>query len=165
MTSSSPFVLDANVFIEASIRYYAFDIVPAFWVCLEEHGKLDKIFTIDRIAVEIKEDGPLKAWMHDEFAGFIRESNTPETLAHYAELMQWAQEQPFTDAAKAEFAEVADAWLVAHAKAVGATVVTHETFDAKCRRRVKIPNACRVLDVPCVDTFAMLRSLGVKLSK
>lgn len=30
MTSSTVYVLDANVFIEAARRYYAFDIAPVF---------------------------------------------------------------------------------------------------------------------------------------
>lgn len=32
MTASCAFVLDANVFIEAHRRYYAFDIAPFFWM-------------------------------------------------------------------------------------------------------------------------------------
>ncbi len=163
MSSPHLFVLDANVFIEAAVRYYAFDLVPAFWDSLVIHGNAGRLFTIDRIAEEIKGDGPLKTWMDGAFVGCIRDSGAPETLAHYAALMQWAQEQSFTDAAKNEFASVADAWLVAYAKHIGATVVTHETYDVNCKRRVKIPNVCRFCDVPCVDTFAMLRSLGVKL--
>jgi uncharacterized protein DUF4411 len=159
------YVLDANVFIEAAKRYYAFDLVPAFWEHLVTRGNSGHLCTIDRIADEIKEDGLLKAWFDGQFAGCVRQSGTEEALVQYATLMQWSQgDTTFTDAAKAEFAAVADAWLIAYAKAVGGTVVTHETYDANIRRRIKIPNACRQLGVQCVDTFAMLRTLGVRLS-
>lgn len=161
MSSPPLYVLDANVFIEAAVRYYAFDLAPSFWNSLVEHGNAGRLCTIDRIADEVKNDAQLKQWMDVPFAGCVRASDTAETLALYAELMQWAQAQPFTDAAKTEFASVADAWLVAYAKSAGGIVVTHETYDANCKRRVKVPNACRHCDIPCVDTFAMLRSLGV----
>ena len=163
MSSTPLYVLDSNVFIEAAMRYYAFDLAPAFWGHLVTFGEAKRLCTIDRISDEIKGDGPLKSWMDGPFAAYIRGSGTAQALTHYAALMQWAQEQPFQDAAKTEFAAVADAWLVAYAKSVGGTVVTHETFDANCRRRVKIPNACHFLSVSVVDTFAMLRSFGVKL--
>jgi len=32
------YVLDANVFIEAARRYYAFDIAPPFWESLVQHA-------------------------------------------------------------------------------------------------------------------------------
>ena len=78
--------------------------------------------------------------------------------------MTWSQGQAqFTDAAKAEFASVADGWLVAYALAKGCVVVTLEQFDAKIRRRVKVPNACQAFGVKYVDTFQMMRELGVRV--
>lgn len=72
----------------------------------------------------------------------------------------------FSTAAKAEFAETenADAWVIAFAKAVGATVVTHEKPNPHVQRRVPIPNVCDALGVPYVDTFEMLRALATRFS-
>jgi len=161
VSSAVLYVLDANVFIEAAKGYYAFDLTPAFWDHLVTHGGDERLCTIERVATEIAFPVPLKTWIDGPFGPCVRSSNTPDTLTHYSALMQWAQAQPFSPAARSEFATVADAWLVAYARAVRGTVVTHETFDANCRRRVKIPNACHFLGVPVVDTFAMLRALGV----
>ena len=47
------FVLDANVFIEAKNRHYAFDLAPKFWhslVLLAESGHVE---SIDRIKTEL----------------------------------------------------------------------------------------------------------------
>ena len=162
-SASSLYVLDANVFIEAANRYYAFDLAPKFWGSLVLHGKAERLCTIERVASEIASPAELKRWMDGDFSPHVRQSKTEATLTHYAALMAWAQQEPFTPAARSEFASVSDAWLVAYAKAVGGTVVTQETFDAHCRRRVKIPNACQFLSVSVLDTFAMLRALGVKL--
>lgn len=157
------FVLDANVFIEAAKGYYAFDLAPKFWDGLLAHANAGRLCTIDRVAAEIASPVPLHDWINTTFSGCVKASNTPKTIAHFAGLMQWAQGQPILPAAKHEFANVADAWLVAYSKAVNGTLVTHETFDANCRRRVKIPNACQHLGVQCVDTFAMIRALGIKI--
>ena len=80
--------------------------------------------------------------------------------------MQWAYNHAqFTDAAKAEFAseDNADAWLVAYALAKRYVLVTHEQFNAKVRRNIPIPNVCQEFSIQCVNTFQMLRTLGVRL--
>jgi hypothetical protein len=161
----STYVLDANAFIQPAKGYYAFDLVPSYWDELANHGAAGRLCTIDRIADEVLAPPDLKAWMDGVFKPCIRASNTPDTLAEYGKLMAWSQTQPFLPAAQSEFATVADAWLVAHAAAIGGTVVTFETFDAKCIRRVKIPNACQSAGVQTITTFEMLRALGIKLTR
>ena len=62
------YVLDANVFIEASRRYYAFDLVPKFWEILVEYASNGRILSIDRIRKELgrgKDD--LAAWVEKDF--------------------------------------------------------------------------------------------------
>jgi hypothetical protein len=81
-------------------------------------------------------------------------------------MMIWSQSQnQFKNEAKAEFARAdnADAWVVAFAKAKNYIVVTHEQFDPNARRRIMIPNVCQSFGVAYVDTFQMLRALGVRL--
>lgn len=73
-------------------------------------------------------------------------------------LSGWARSQNLTDDALNAFAaDAADFMLVAHASAHSCTVVTHEKTGNGSRKRVKIPDACAALGVPCVDTFDMLR--------
>jgi len=79
--------------------------------------------------------------------------------------MGWVQvRSQFSDAAKADFANGADGWLVAFAKSKGRIVVTHEVLDPNIRRKVPIPNVCNAFGVNYVDTFAMLRELGVRFA-
>lgn len=79
--------------------------------------------------------------------------------------MVWAvQQAQFSTQAKADFARAdnADAWVVAYAMAKGCVVVTHEQYDPNIKRKIPIPNVCKAFGVPYVDTFEMLRRLGVK---
>ena len=77
--------------------------------------------------------------------------------------MNWVQNNPqFHTAAKSKFAAVADGWLVAYAQAHSAVVVTHETFRSNARSRALIPNVCQQFNVRYLNTFEMLRQLGVQ---
>jgi len=78
-------------------------------------------------------------------------------------MVNWAYGQSqFSDAAKSEFASVADGWVVAYAAANDLIVVTHEQFAPDARRKIPIPNVCIEFDVEYVNTFEMLRTLGEK---
>lgn len=77
--------------------------------------------------------------------------------------MKWSFGQnQLTTEAKSEFARCSDGWLIAYAKVKGLTVVTHEKFNAYIKRKIPIPNVCKVFNVQYIDTFNMLRKLGIK---
>lgn len=53
MTVQSKFVLDANIFIDAHRRYYAFDFAPGFWRVLIEQAEKGRVISIDRVRDEL----------------------------------------------------------------------------------------------------------------
>lgn len=165
MTSARVYLLDANVAMQAARHYYAFDIAPLFWEALISQAANGRVRSIDRVKAEIdKGNDDLKDWANDSFDEWFESTDIDEVVEAYAEIMQWASEQTqFTEAAKAEFAGVADGWLVAYARARGCVVVTLEKLDRTVRRKIPIPNVCEAFAVECVDTFGMLRALGVTL--
>jgi len=75
----------------------------------------------------------------------------------------YAQDQ-FLDAAKADFADGADGWLVAYTSSKGYVVVTHEVLNPDIKIKVPIPNVCDAFGVSYVNTFEMLRQLGVRFA-
>jgi hypothetical protein len=80
----------------------------------------------------------------------------------YSRLMTWANGSAvFTVAAKQEFATVADAYLVATAAAKGMKVVSFETSDPLCKKRVKIPDACMAVGVEFCTLNDLFHELGV----
>jgi len=60
MSERPVYVLDANVFIEAAQRYYAFDLAPGFWQALLDHAKDGRIQSIDRVSVELSTRTPAR---------------------------------------------------------------------------------------------------------
>ena len=165
MTDGPTYVLDANVFIQAARRYYAFDLAPAFWKGLIEHGATGRIRSIDRIEQEMERGkDELARWVRDNFSHAFTSTDEADVIHVFREIMTWVQARPqYSDAAKAGFANVADGWLVAYAKAKSCVVVTHEQPDPNIKRKVPIPNVCVAFGVSFVDTFEMLRTLGVRL--
>ena len=168
MSTPSVFVLDSNVFMEASRRYYAFDLVPAFWEVLADQAMNGRVLSVDRVRDEIaRGQDALTDWANGNFREWFASTDGPDVLEAYRQLMTWANSHTqFTRAAVAEFAQQrnADAWVVAFSMARTHTVVTHEQFDPNVRRRVPIPNVCQHFDVHYLDTFRMLRDLSVRLS-
>jgi hypothetical protein len=168
----SIYVLDANVFIEAARRYYAFDLHTRFWDILNEHAENGMIESIDWVKKELErgkgkkgEEDELARWANSIFIHAFRSTDERDVIESYGRVMTWVQGQSqYTDAAKAEFANKPDGWLVAYAAAKERVVVTHEVLRPDISIRVPIPNVCEPLHICYIDTFAMLRELGVRLA-
>ena len=77
-------------------------------------------------------------------------------LPALGEVSAWATGQNYEPAAIATFLQVADYWLIAHARAHEFIVVTHEV-PSESVRKIKIPNACIGLGITCVSPYEMLR--------
>ena len=158
------YLLDANVFIQAKNEYYGFDIVPAFWDWLIQSNTNGTVFSIEKVGAELCDYADeLADWAKARIqaGGFFLPPDEP-VLAALRDLADWANAQPFTQAAVNEFLRSADYYLVAHALAHQFVVVTQERFEPAATRRVKIPNACNAFGVQSTNTYDMLRVEGAK---
>lgn len=159
------YLLDTNALIEAKRRYYAFDICPGYWDALLRHHAIGALLSVDRVRAELlRGNDDLKTWTEAAPATFFADTAEVDTLAQFARTQSWAAGKPqFSDAARAEFAAKADAWLIAYAAAKGHILVTHEEYAPEARRKIPMPNVCRDLGVQHTDVFTMLRALPAKL--
>ncbi len=162
------FLLDANVFIQASRLYYAPDIAPTFWEWLREQHEKGNIASIARIRDEIddgKGPGHLKDWAASLPTSFwIRpDAHTPDAMAR---LSAWTmhRDRPYMQAARAAFFNAADYYLVAQALGLGHEVVTFEQPRPEAKKRVLIPDACKALGVPYREAFGLYRQLGLRFN-
>jgi len=155
------YVLDANVFVEAHRRYYAFDLCPGFWECLLHHHADTRLVSIDRVRNEIYAGDDLEKWVKKTAPSALFASTQDSAVAdQFGAMMAWVQSNAqFKPEAKAEFAQVADGWLAAYAKVNGNTLVTQEEYAPAAKKRVPLPNVCKQFGVDYVDTFARLRDL------
>ena len=134
------YLLDSNVFIQAKNLHYGFDFCPAFW---------------DWLDVAHRAGDDLADWARAQPGTFFIPADAA-ALPSLQETTTWATGAGYEAAAVSTFLQGADYYLVAQAKALGHTLVTHEII-ANTVKKVKIPNACLVLGITYMGTFQMLR--------
>lgn len=152
------YLLDANVFIQSHRAHYGFDVVPGFWEWLARGGGAGTLASVRVIKDELDVgQDELTGWAVDHASLFLAmDAAAQPSLAHLA---RWATSTStgYTQAAQAEFLASGDYQLVAYAHAYNHTVVTYEVPAPGSKKKIKIPDACRALDVPCTGPYAMLR--------
>ena len=137
------------------------DIFQGFWQRLAMLAQTGLIFSCEKVKEEIeKGNDDLNQWCKDNLPeGFFLPF---DAYAEYSRLMSWANNNPiFKTTARQEFATVADAFIVAMAAVHHMKVVTFETSDPKCKKRVKIPDACMAIGVEFCSLNDLLHSLSV----
>lgn len=151
-----PYLLDANVFIQAKNLHYGLDFCPAFWDWLIDRHAAGTVFSIEKVGDEIAAVGDaLATWAAARGPDFFVR---PDALVIPAlgVVSTWATSQRYDPAAVNTFLQVADYYLVAHALAHAHTVVTHEVASPSTKK-IKIPDACIGLGVKCMTPYEMLR--------
>lgn len=159
------YLFDANVFIEAKNRYYAFDICPGFWAWMDHVAKSDA-GSIVPICDELRKGSDdLAKWANARrtMPWFLKidDSDTQKALQSIAAHVNGAQ---YKAEAKAKFLSGADPWLIAKAQVIGAKVVTHELSSPNSLKRVPIPDVCKHFGVECVPPYDALRSMSASFT-
>lgn len=150
------YLLDANVFMQAKNLYYGLDFCPAFWDWLIAGNAAGKVFSIEKVGDEIVAGGDdLATWAGQRGSDFFLKPDTA-MLPALGSVSTWATSQQYEPAAVNTFLQVADYYLVAHALALGFTLITHEIASVSTKK-IKIPNACIGLGIKCMTPFEMLR--------
>lgn len=154
------YVFDANVLIEAKDRYYAFDLCRGFWDWL--HGQFvdGVIWSTMEVYFELTAgEDELADWVKQRKRFFKKLTAAGERVE--SDIHNWANGAlQYDPHVRKEFAQSTDGRLVAHAKADGSTIVTHEASAPDSRRNIKIPDAARSQNVKCVTLFDVLRRQG-----
>ena len=152
-----PYVLDANVFIEAKNSYYKFDICPAFWDWLIQQNGRSTVYSVEKVYEELQRvDDDLLEWAEQRGEGFFLQPDpaTEDALRTVANTVGSGRYDP---AATRAFLKTADYYLVAEAYAKGYTVITREVrSNSRSRSRIKIPNVCDELRITCLSPYDML---------
>jgi len=158
------YLLDANTYIEAKNRYYGMDFCPAYWDWLDAEFETGNIASIDAVRLELekgnKED-ELRIWCKSHRAHFIA-NNDAATQTILADIVNYLMTHEYNVGNRDGFIQGADPWLIAKAKASGATVVSHEAQRVPQTKKVKVPNICAEFGVPCITTFELLRILNAR---
>jgi hypothetical protein len=151
------YLLDTNVFIQAKKQHYGFDFCPAFWDWLVVQHARQTVYSIEKVGDELAAgNDELAMWAAGRGAAFFLPPDA-RMLAVLGKLSSWASGQSYSSSAVSDFLNAADYYLIAHALAVGFTVVTHEKLKPVGAGKIQIPTACLGVGVKCMTPFEMLR--------
>lgn len=135
-----PYIIDANLFVEAARGYYSFEFETPFWDKLVTYANDGKILSIDKVFDELNEgDDQLKKWASSDFRPYFANSQSGQIALVYSDLVNWVNKQTiYLPLAKNTFMDekVADAWIIAYAKANDCILVTQEKSNPASQRRV-----------------------------
>lgn len=155
-------ILDANAFIEPKNRFYAFDICPGFWDFIIDIFASGNAGSIMPVRDEILAGGDnLSTWMKGSLnkVSFYDCIADPQVVAEYQRVASYVQTAYSKPQVVHDFLKpgAADPWIVAHALAYDATVVTQETHKSR-GKKVSLFDVCNHFGIHHVDVFEFIRS-------
>ena len=104
----------------------------------------------------------MSVWAAERGEAFFRPVQASDAPA-LGQIAEWVNAQSrFAAAAKTEFLQIADYYLVAQALAGRHTVVTLELPAPASQKTVKIPDVCLAHDIKYTSPFRMLRDAGIQ---
>lgn len=158
------YILDTNVLIRSK-NDMPMDLWPTFWTKFTDMVMRGLIYSISKVKVEVeKGKDELTTWIKERIPKSFFLDLDEDIIAKYREVQNWAScRSYYKPEALNDFAEVADAYLIATAAAKQMTLVTYEKSDPKCKSRVKIPDACIALGVQYCDLNTVLREVGIMI--
>ncbi|WKN41125.1 DUF4411 family protein [Tunicatimonas pelagia] len=155
------YCLDTNFFIEGWNKYYSPNFCSDYWDVIKDLGENGTIFVPHEVKKEIdKVDDSLKEWFVDkDFLVKQIDANVQNCLKQLYSNNK--AHQYLANNIKGR--SLADPWVVAHAMAEKAIVVTKEfSTSSKDQRKVKIPDVCRNMNIECIDDFEFIRRLNIR---
>ena len=153
------YLIDASVFIDAKNHYYGFNLCPGFWEWLDKAHEKGLVLSVKKVRDELMgRQDRLSLWCKPRNTMFV-DTNDPKTFESMKILSAWVCGK-YQSAAQAKFLGDADFYLVAHAHAHSHIVVTGEVASSGIE--VKIPNACKMMDVKSITLFEMLSTEKVQ---
>lgn len=156
------FLLDANTYIQAKNQYYGMDICPAYWDWLDQQFELGELASIEMVGMELKAgNDELAQWAKDRPHHFIINDDA-STQQVFTNIVQALMAGDYNAGSRDNFMAKADPWIIAKAKTLGATVVSHESRLEPTTKKVKVPNVCDAFGVSCINTFELLRTLSAR---
>jgi len=144
-----PFLIDASTFIVLKNRDFPVQGSQDFWQWLEQRCLDGSVRIPEEVKREIvKGDDDLSVWMRRLAGDSII---APRTGAPFLSRVLDAYANPMPTQALGVLQSKADPYIIAHAMALGGTVVTDEKSAVAIENpaKKKIPDICMALGVPC----------------
>ena len=150
------YCLDTNFFIEGWNKYYSPVFCSSYWEIVEQLGKRGMLFVPQEVKKEIdKVDDELQAWFKGKT--FLVKNIDVNVQKCLKQLYAKDESHKYL-ANNVKGRSLADPWVIAHAMAEQAIVVTKEfSSSSPDAKKVKIPDVCKNMGVECIDDFEFIK--------
>jgi len=157
------YCLDTNFFIEAWNKYYSPDFCQSYWDIIDNLAKEGIVFITQEVKREIdKGDDNLKEWLKGK--KYIVKPITEKVQLCLKELYAKNPNHQYL-ANNVKNRSIADPWVIAHAMAENAIVVTKEYLaNSPNPQKIKIPDVCQNMNVKWIDDFDFIKEVNIKFS-
>jgi len=152
------YCLDANFFVQGWNKYYSPDFCSGYWDIIDSLGKSGRVFIPQEVMNELqRKDDNLKKWLKDKKH---LEHKIDLNVQNCLKKMYNADPSHKLLTNSEKNRSMADPWVIAHAMAENAIVVTKEVKDTSpSSKKVKIPNVCENMNIECIDDFEFIRRM------
>lgn len=158
------YLIDSNALIQPYKEYYGMDIVPGFWVFLEQEIHKGTVVIIQQVKKEVlsfHEQDELKRFIGSLPASLIMKPEV-KTQTAYSDIARYTSEE-FPENQSSQFLRGADGWLIAEANVRNGIIVTLESERKK--GKITIFQAGALLpDTKIVRPWDMLRDLSASFT-
>lgn len=157
------YCLDSNVLIQAWQKYYSPNLCPSYWENLDQLGIQHRIFICEHVRDEVvRTDDDLSKWLKNSKIP-VQKTTEAVTLCLKEIYSANPNHKLLVDSSKKR--SLADPWVIAHAKSVGAIVVTkEEKITAANTNHIKIPNVCDNMNIPWMNDFEFVKQIGIRFT-
>ncbi len=153
------YCFDTNALIEPWNNYWRPDMVPDYWDILADLGHQKRLFCPEEVEREIHKQGDdLSEWL--KVNKHIVQPITQGIQKKVREVLK--QFPALINVGKGR--SMADPWVIAHASASGAIVVTKEVLTGSSTK-YRIPDVCKNLSIECIDDFEFSKRENIKFKK
>ncbi len=159
------YLMDSNAFIQAKNHFYRFSFCPGFWEWITAHHEGGSLFSVEKVAEELKvgNDG-LADWVDATAPPGFFVAPTAQVATAQGVVARWVQAQATYSAhEKVRFLGRADPWLIAEAIENGHEIITFEDLVPANSSKVKIPNVAANFGVQCANLYDVLETSGAQL--
>ncbi len=157
------YLLDANTYIQAHNLHYDMEFCPAYWDWLDQQYNVGVLASITGVYDELaSKSDSLSDWVKKRKSHFLPVT-TNDIQQQMANIAQYLVDSPGKSPEHiGNFLNGADPWLIARASVMSETIVTYEKLVTDESKKVKIPNVCKHFNVPCINTYELLRTLKAR---
>ena len=153
------FIIDSNILIEAKNFHFPLEPRHPFWDWLVMLGEKGEIKVPEEVYKELEaRNDNLHEWLQRHKSLFLLSkknaySELPSVLKSYTALYGSEISETELEVMKA------DPWVIAHAKALGGSVICNERINPKVLKsikEVKVPSVCDRLNIECLSLAQFL---------